>query len=175
MNDYGFTLTFALQALGADIDDVVEWLGDSGCEDAVIGIGRRSRVALLFSREAESAAKAVLTGISDVKRAIPGAVLVEASPDLVGLTDVADLLHMTRQNARKLILDSATLAPAPVHEGRPTIWHLATILGWLRLERDYPVSEDLIDLADATMQVNLAIGSKGADRAAQSEILALLA
>jgi hypothetical protein len=34
----------------------------------------------------------------------PGAELVEASPDFVGLTDVADLVGCSRQNIRKLML-----------------------------------------------------------------------
>ena len=88
---------------------------------------------------------------------------------------MAELLHVTRQNVRKLILDCEALAPAPVHEGRPTIWHLAKVLGWLREEKNYPTDEDLVELACTTMQINLAVGSKDTDHAAQSEILALLA
>ena len=174
MSEYEFTLTFTLPSLGVDVDDLIERLGAAGCDDAAIGVGVRGRVALSFMREAESAAKAVFSGILNVKRAIPDATLMEASPDLVGLTDVAELLHVTRQNVRKLILDCEALAPVPVHEGRPTIWHLAKVLGWLREEKNYPIEEDLADLAYTTMQINLAVGSKDTDRAAQREILALL-
>lgn len=175
MNEHEFTLTFTLGSPSVDVDVLVERLGDAGCEDAAIGVGQRGRVALSFIREAESAAKAVFSGITDVRRAIPDATLIEASPDLVGLTDVADLLGVTRQNVRKLILDCEALAPAPVHEGRPTIWHLAKVLGWLREEKDYPIGEDLADLAHTTMQINLAVSSKDTDRAVQREVLALLA
>jgi hypothetical protein len=175
VNEYEFTVTFTLRSPGVDVDDLVERLGDAGCEDAALGVGQRGRVALSFIREAESAAKAVFSGIANVKRAIPDATLIEASPDLVGLTDVAELLHVTRQNVRKLILDCEALAPAPVHEGRPTIWHLAKVLGWLREEKNYSIEEDLAELAYTTMQINLAVRSKDTDHAAQSEILALLA
>ena len=174
MSEYEFTLTFTLPSPGVDIDDLVERLGAGGCEDAAIGVGVRGRVALRFAREAETAAKAVFSGIANVKTAIPDATLIEASPDLVGLTDVAGLLHVTRQNVRKLIVDCEALAPAPVHEGRPTIWHLAKVLGWLREEKNYPIEEGLAELAYTTMQINLAVGSKDTDRAAQREILALL-
>ena len=34
----------------------------------------------------------------------PGATLTEADPDLVGLTDVADILGCTRQNMRRLMV-----------------------------------------------------------------------
>lgn len=175
MNEYEFTLTFTLPSPDVDVDDLIERLGAAGCDDAAIGVGARGRVALSFMREAESAAKAVFSGIADVRRALPDATLIEASPDLVGLTDVAELLHVTRQNVRKLILDCEALAPAPVHEGRPTIWHLAKVLGWLREEKNYPIEEDLADLAYTTMQINLAVGSRDTDHAAQREILALLA
>lgn len=174
MTHYEFALTFTLPSPGADIDDLVERLGAAGCEDAVIGVGVKGRVALSFMREAETAAKAVFSGIANVRTAIPDATLAEASPDLVGLTDVAELLHVTRQNVRKLIVDCEALAPAPVHEGRPTIWHLAKVLGWLREEKNYPIEENLAELAYVTMQINLAVGSKDTDRAAQHEILALL-
>lgn len=175
MSEYEFTLTFTLSSPGIDVDNLVERLGAAGCDDATIGVGARGRVALSFVREAESAAKAVFSGIAEVKRAIPDATLIEASPDLVGLTDVAELLGVTRQNVRKLMLDCEALAPAPVHDGRPTIWHLAKVLGWLLEEKSYPLKEDLVELACTTMQINLAIGSKDTDRAAQREILALLA
>jgi hypothetical protein len=97
------------------------------------------------------------------------------TPDLVGLSDVAALLRVTRQNARKLVVDCEALAPPPVHEGRPTLWRLAKLLDWLRSEKGYAVSEELIELAEVAMQINLAIGSRDADAAAQREILALLA
>jgi hypothetical protein len=172
---YDFTLAFALQPPDASIEDLVERLGDAGCDDATVGIGRRGRLALSFIREAQSAEEAVVGGISDVRRALPDALLIEVSPDLVGLTDVAELLHVTRQNVRKLILDCEAPAPAPVHEGRPTIWRLANVLDWLRDEKQYPVDEALAELARTTMQVNLAVSSRQADQAAQSEIAALLA
>ena len=112
---------------------------------------------------------AVLSGIADVRRAIPEtSELTEASPDFVGLTDVAELLHVSRQNVRKLIVDCEALAPAPVHEGRPTIWRLARVLDWLREQKSYAVDEDLMALARTNMQVNLAIDQKDADDSSQT-------
>jgi hypothetical protein len=62
-----------------------------------------------------------------------------------------------------------------VHEGRPTIWHLAKVLHWLQEQEDYSVDEDLIALAQTTMQVNLAVDLQDTDRSSQGKILALLA
>jgi len=175
VTEHTFTLTFALGARGADADVLVERLGVAGCDDAVVGVGRRGRLALEFSREAENAARALGSAVSDVRSAVPDAVLIEASPDLVGLTDVASLLGVTRQNVRKLIVSCDAPEPVPVHAGRPTIWRLAGVLRWLAREKRYPISPELLELAEATMQVNLAVEARDADPRAQAEIAALLA
>ena len=175
MNQYEFILKFSLPSPSVDMDAYVERLGGAGCDDAAVGIGQKGRIALSFTREAVSAERAVLSAIADARRAIPDATLTEVSPDLVGLTDVAELLHVSRQNVRKLILTCDAAAPAPVHDGKPTIWRLAKLLQWLQEQKNYHVNEDLVALARTTMQVNLAVDLQDADRASQSEILALLA
>jgi hypothetical protein len=175
VTEYTFTLTFALGARDADVDALVERLGAGGRDDAVVGVGRRGRLALEFTREAEDAARALGSAVSDVRSAVPDAVLIEASPDLVGLTDVASLLGVTRQNVRQLIVSCDSPEPIPVHAGRPTIWRLAGVLRWLIREKRYPISPDLLELAEVTMQVNLAVEARDADPRAQAEIAALLA
>jgi hypothetical protein len=171
---YDFELSFALPPDDSDIDDLADRLFESGCDDATLGVGLMGHVALMFTRESGSARDAVLGALADVRRAIPDARLEEAGPDLVGLTDVADLLHVTRQNVRKLAFSGRSLPPTPVHEGRPTIWHLSTMLDWLQREKGYPVDDRLVELSWTTMQVNLAVSGRDADRHAQREILALL-
>ena len=105
-----------------------------------------------------------------MRSAVPDARLVEASPDLVGLTDVAALLNVSRQNVRQLILACDAPAPVPVHEGRPTIWRLAKVLAWLREEKQYPVPPELLEIARATLQANLAVQVRDADSGAQREL-----
>ena len=175
MKEYEFTLKFALGSDNVDIDDSLELLAGCGCDDAIVGIGQKGRLALSFLREADSANDAVLGGITDVRCALPQADLLEASPDLVGLTDVADLLGVSRQNVRKLVFGSDAPAPQPIYEGRPTIWHLAKVLRWLVQEKDYGVDAELLALAETTMQVNLAVTQRDADAASQRQILARLA
>jgi hypothetical protein len=175
MTEYEFTLTFVLPTAPADIDGVVERLGAAGCEDATAGIGRWGRLALAFTREAETAGAAVRSALADVRTAVPDARLFEASPDLVGLSDVAALLGVTRQNVRKLVLACDAPAPVPVHEGRPTIWRLAKVLTWLREEKRYVVPPGLMDVALATMQANLAVEARDADGDVQEELSALIA
>jgi hypothetical protein len=174
MNAYDFELSFALPPMEGDIDDLVDLLYESGCDDATLGLGLKGHVAMMFTRTAASAREAVLSAIGDVRSAIPDARLEEADPDLVGLSDVAALLGVSRQNVRKLLMDSPTSPPAPTHLGSPALWRLADLLRWLREVKRYRVDDKLIEVAETTRQVNLAIAGMAADRRAQREILALL-
>lgn len=171
---YDFELRFAPADADTGPAEHVEALGDTGCTDALPGVGRRGFLGLMFTRAASSAEAAVLSAIRDVMGAVPGARVVEAAPDLVGLSDVAELLGVSRQNARKLIVGSRRQAPAPVHIGNPSMWHLADLLRWLRGVKGYEVDDHLMEVAGVTRQVNLAIESRAADRRAQREIRALL-
>lgn len=47
-------------------------------------------------REVSNAREAVGSALADVRRAVPDAKLIEATPDLVGLTDVAELMGVSR-------------------------------------------------------------------------------
>src|SRR5688500_2600840 len=135
--EYDFVLKFKLAEGSADANDLVERLGEAGCDDAVVGIGQPGRIALNFMREADSAQQAIISALENVKDAVPGAELIEASPDLVGLTDIAELVGVTRQNMRKLMLTHATTFPSPIHDGSTAVWHLAPVLEWLRVRAGY--------------------------------------
>lgn len=174
MSAYHFELSFALPPMDGDIDDLADLLYGSGCDDATLGVGLKDHVAMMFTRTAGSAREAVLSAIGDVKQAIPDARLQEAGPDLVGLSDVAELLGVSRQNVRKLVVDSPASPPDPTHQGNPALWHLADLLRWLREVKRYRVDDRLVEVAEVTRQVNLAIAGKAADRKAQREIAALL-
>lgn len=154
--DYIFTLKYRLPDEGADLDALAERLGAGGCDDALLGLGQPGRLALEFTRDAASARQAVLSAMADVKAVIPDAQLVEASPDFVGLTDVAQVLGLSRQNMHKLMSKYRHSFPSPVHEGSTTIWRLAQVLSWLQARGSHQLEDSLIELAQATMQVNLA-------------------
>ena len=173
MKDYEFTLRFTRVSTGADLDGLVDRRFEQGCDDALVGVGHPGRIALDFTRRANSAREAVLSAIADVRRAIPEARLVEVAPDLVGATDVADLVGCSRQNVRQLMVNSRSSAPAPVHEGRQAIWHLAPVLDWLVREKRYVVDPSLLELAATTMLVNTTVDSMSSEPAAQEEIRAL--
>jgi hypothetical protein len=155
MAQYDFTLKFALGQPDADPDAFIEQLLAEGCDDALIGVGQHGRIALNFTREAPTAVEAVLSALSDVQRVIPDSKLVEAAPDLVGLTDIANLLGFSRQYMRKLVMKSGSGFPLPVHEGKPAIWHLATVLAWFTNCKGRKFDEALLGVSRINMQCNL--------------------
>jgi hypothetical protein len=153
MNEYEFTLKFQLADAQIDPDQYVDKLYINGCDDALVGIGRKGQVSLQFIREANSASLAVMSALSDVHRAIPEAKLIEASPDYAGVSEVAQLLRCTRQNMRVLI-ERASDAPPPVHEGTSSLWHLIDLLTWLKDSKAYTISPALLEMAQLTRLLN---------------------
>ncbi|MBY5983037.1 DNA-binding protein [Halomonas sp. DP5Y7-2] len=154
--EYIFTLKYQLANHDSDLDALVERLGAAGCDDALVGVGQPGRLALEFSREADSAEEAVRTALADVKSAAPSARLIEASPDLVGLTDVADIVGVSRQAMRKLMLAHRATFPLPVHEGSASIWHLAEVLDWLNARGGYQIDAGVWEVARVALAVNIA-------------------
>ena len=155
MNEYDFTLKFDLDSPSQDPEIYVDQLYEAGCDDALIGLGKRGEISLNFVREATSAKAAISRAIADVKQGIPNACFVEATPDLVSLTDVAHLIGCSRQNVRKLIVENRPVSPAPIYQGQVAIWHLSDVLGWLQREKGYEVDGSLLAVAEATRGLNL--------------------
>ncbi len=154
--EYTFTLRYKLADNDQEPDVLVERLAEAGCDDALVGIGQPGYLALEFTREAANALDAFRTALADVKAAIPEAVLIEAAPDFVGLSDVADLVGVTRQNMRKLMLSHADTFPPPMHGGSTLIWHLDDVLDWLSARGRYPVAQTTLETARLLRQLNLA-------------------
>jgi hypothetical protein len=153
--EYEFTLKYRLAATDIDADELVEQLGAAGCEDALVGIGQPGRLALDFSRKARSAQAAIVSAMMAVKQAIPTARLVEVSPDSVGMTDIAELIGVSRQNMRQLALAHVKTFPTPFHSGNVELWHLAHVLEWLGERGTYRIEQSLLDVARVAMQINL--------------------
>src|SRR5699024_7031602 len=144
--EFVFTLKYKLPPSEQDMDALVDRLYGAGCDDALIGIGCVGRVALEFAREANNAQSAMDSARADVEGVIPGAQLIEAAPDLVGLTDIAKVVSVSRQYMRKLMETHGDF-PAPVHEGKQAIWHLADVLEWLQAERGFTLPTGILDVA----------------------------
>jgi predicted DNA-binding transcriptional regulator AlpA len=172
---YEFILKFRVGDATTDPSEFLAALGEAGCTDAMVGVGQMGVIGLDYSREASSASEAIRTAIADVVRAIPAAVLVEAAPDLVGLTDVAEFLGFSRQYMRKLAYSRPMTFPAPVHEGKPSMWRLFTVLCWAQSDRGRTVDVALMDVARLTMSLNLAIGERDVDGADVERARAMIA
>jgi len=174
LTTYEFRLKFSIPLFESDMDELVERLFEAGCNDALIGIGQPGRIALDFTREADSAFRAISSAFADIKQVVPDAKLIEATPDLVGLTDVADIVGCSRQNIRKIMVASGGNFPPPVHEGKSALWHLSTVLVWLKEARYYQVADDLLEVALINMQFNVAKEMLVVDPAQRTEILSLV-
>lgn len=157
--EYIFTLKYLLIEDASDADELVERLAAAGCDDSLIGLGIPGRIALEFTREANSAREAMVSALADVKRAIPTARMIEAVPDFVGLSDVAEVVGVTRQNMRKLMVNARSF-PIPVHEGSAAVWHLADILSWLDAKGTYQFDKSILEVAKTAMQLNFARESR---------------
>lgn len=173
--EYEFVLRFKLAEGNADANNLVERLGEAGCDDAVVGIGQPGRIALSFMREADSAQQAVIGALENVKRAISDAELIEASPDLAGLSDIAELVGVSRQNMRKLMLTHVKTFPAPIHDGSTALWHLAPVLEWLKGRAGYEIDARLLEISRITMQINAAKESRRLEARMADRIRALVA
>lgn len=174
MKDYDFILKFELPDHDTDPEQFVDALYESGCDDASVGIGQQGRIALNFIRQSESALDAILSAISDVKKAIPGVKLIEATPDLVGLTDIADILGFSRQNMRKIAVKNKSAFPAPVHDGTVSLWHLFKVLKWFKASKAYNIEDSLIEVSRTNMQVNFASQMRDIDPKLQNSLQSIL-
>lgn len=178
---YEFVLKFALPDADTDPANYEDALFEAGCDDALVGIGLPGRIGLDFTRESDSALNAMTSAIQQVQKAIPGACLVEATPDLVGLTDVAEIIGCTRQNMRKVFVTKVSKRnlPTPVHTGKVDLWHLYDVLFYLSSSKTYDIHESLLETSKSCMLINTARQiketSKVADKKALSHFQHLLA
>lgn len=150
MTEYEFTLTFTLPDAQDDPVQHLDALFDAGCDDAVVGTGTSGTISLEFNRDADSATNAIESAIHDVMDAIPGASLVEAKPDMVGLTDVAEILDCSRQNIRKYAVGYPNF-PRPAITGKFQLWHLWEIAKFDK----FSIPDTIIEISRVTCKLNL--------------------
>lgn len=157
MKEFDFELIFKLPNNAENADIYIDKLFESACDDATISTGKLGMISLSFSRESYSAKEAINSAIEDVQKAIPKASLVEASPDIVSITEISSILGHSRQYTRKLFDTSFESMPSPIHIGSPSIWHLSEILQWLKSigKSETNISELLLEISAITREVNL--------------------
>jgi hypothetical protein len=161
MTSYSFVLNFNLPRGDEDPGQYLDALYEAGCDDALVGVGHRGMIGLDFTRSASSAEEALRSAVRDVQRAIPGANLVQVGPDLVGLTEMAEIFSFSRQNMRKYATGKSSLAhtsfPTPTVIGEPSLWHLAEIVSWFQRNTEKTLPPNLLEISKATATINFEI------------------
>jgi predicted DNA-binding transcriptional regulator AlpA len=120
-------------------------------------------IGLDFTRAARSAEDAIRSAVANVRTAIPGVTLVQAGPDLVGLTQMAEICGFSRQNMRKYATGQSGAPeafPPPVIVGDPSLWHLAEIVAWLRLNTAVQPPDDVLEMSKAAAKLNFEVERK---------------
>ena len=170
--EYIFTLKYRLHDHNGDEESLIDRLFETGCDDALPGIGQSGRLALEFAREADSATAALESAIADVRKAVDNAELIEVLPDYAGLTDIAEHVGMSRQNLRKIATKNGSTFPAAIHEGNPSLWHLSDALSWLA-EHGYAVNAATLEISTAARELNTAVQARrlSADRSRELDAL----
>lgn len=150
---YAFVLRFIL-IKELDLPGHAAWLAEhiNGVVSADLKPGRR--LVVTFERRGPTARKAVAKAIDDVRLAIPDAILQHVGPDLVGLTDLADLLGISRQYMRKLWQMHAYTFPVPVYEGKLSLWHLSSLLKWVQRVQVSAVDDAVWEVAQLARDLN---------------------
>jgi predicted DNA-binding transcriptional regulator AlpA len=160
MNNYTFVLTFALPGGQDEPEQYLDALYESGCDDAAVGVGQHGMIGLDFTRAAHCAEDAMRSAVANVHTAIPGATLVQAGPDLVGLTQMAEICGFSRQNMRKYATGQSGAReafPPPVIVGDPSLWHLAEIVAWLRQNTAVQPPVDVLEVSKAAAKLNFEV------------------
>ena len=99
---------------------------------------------------------------------------MQARLELGTLLADCEIVGVSRQNMRKLMLAHPGSFPAPVHEGSTSIWHLADVLVWLQARGTDPLAEDVLEVARVALQVNVAKEGRRLPRSASKELEALV-
>lgn len=158
MKEYNFSLTFELKDATVDPKIYLDLLYESGCDDAVIGIGKKGNIGLDFMRESNSGYDAIYSAINNVKAVIPDANLVMVSPDIVGVKDLADIFDCTRQNIQKIV--SKPSFPNSIYKNNQAIWYLTTVLDWLIKNSNFKVNQELVEIAKLSRHININLEHK---------------
>jgi hypothetical protein len=160
MDHFTFMLNFTLPGREDNPEQYLDALYEAGCDDAAVGVGQYGMIGLDFTREAASAEDAIRSAIENVRAAIPGAKLVQAGPDLVGLTEMAEIFGFSRQNMRKYATGQSggeAAFPLPVVLGEPSLWHLAEIVAWLRINTSVRPAEQVFAVSKAAAKINFGV------------------
>ncbi len=160
VDHYKFMLNFTLPARDENPARCLDALHEAGCGEAALEPGQYGTVGLGVTCAADSAEDAVRSAVENVRAAIPGATLVQAGPDLVGLTEMAAIFGFSRQNMRKYAVGQSggpKAFPLPVVVGDPSLWHLAEIIAWIKQNTRVQPPERVLEVSKAAAKLNFEV------------------
>ncbi len=157
MKTYEFSLRYDVSACHLSIDQIDDKLYEGGCDDVLIRHGRKHEVIVQFTRSAPAANKALEQAHQQVQAALPCARLLEAHPDYVGPTDIAQIYNVSRQRVQSLMHTKAAGVHAMTSVGNTQIFRLGTVIDEFANLGMRVNNETLHEAALAAMQLNRAI------------------
>ena len=164
MNEYEFQLYYQLPESEPDPEAWLDALFESGCDDALVGVGVVGHMALDFTRQAQGPLAALRSAIDDVQRAIPTGRLVCVGPDLLNLSELSTLLSgrlskVSRQAMRKYATGDVrrvkTRFPSARVSGSAPLWHLDEVIKWMKHNDKF--EPEMAERADALIELSAAI------------------
>ncbi|MDE0453000.1 MAG: hypothetical protein OXI90_14705 [Gammaproteobacteria bacterium] len=128
---------FTLIVEGPDMqaEEIVDVLFESGCDDGTVGRSQGIQF-VVFDREADNLAQAVLTAVGDIERVPDLKVVRIADAGLVSMADIASRSGRTRESVRLLVSGARGPGgfPSPVTDPRSRyrLWRWSEVERWLR-------------------------------------------
>lgn len=162
MNEYEFQLDFKLGA-DEDANNYLDTLYEAGCDDAVLGVGKKGYIRLEFTRDSLNAVDALTSAIKNVYEAIPSAILIRAEPFLVNLSELAIMFNCTKQNMSKYSrgeLGAKDDFPNPVIEGKTAYWYAIEVADWLSKKSKITVKQTDLEILSGLFSLNKVIDEK---------------
>ena len=159
MNNYQFQIIFSLHS-NEDAEQYLDTLFETGCDDAVMGVGKTGYLAADFTRESSTAFDAIKSAIEAITQAIPHAKLIKAGPYIANLSEMANLFGCTKQNLSKYARgESASNEPFPcsIVSGKVDYWYVLDVAIWLFKKNKLNIQDNDIDTLKAIHDLNVAI------------------
>ncbi|EKT63048.1 helix-turn-helix transcriptional regulator [Providencia burhodogranariea] len=155
-----FNFTLMLSGVNSETTQLEDTLYESGCSDALICFYGKS-VYLEFDREADSLDVAIESAVKDVESAGIGAIVESVDSTLVGLSDIAELTHLSRQ-AIAMLKDGTRGSgdfPSPIQrvKGQSPLWDWAEVASWLQKHGRLKDQPELAANAKTLSKWNLAL------------------
>lgn len=144
--------------LNGDVEENLDALYESGCDDALFGIVDGTWFAD-FDREAPTMEEAILSAISDVE-SVDGVTVRRVEPDdLVTMSDIAKRLDRERESIRLLYKGERGSGnfPSPISHSRERnkLWRWLDVARWAERELQYP--HEAVTGAQFVVAVNAAL------------------